>query len=446
MKKVVVVLTLVLLVSLASFGYWYTTLHSQEIDSSKWLATSFENVRSIHVQGKQDSYMLDFTKNGWLAYVSGASWNVEARVVSKKIDEYLKVLADLEPYRSIGGFDRGGPEEYGLDAPDLKIIVTFATIGMEPITVKLTSDGGGTVFGWNSSSPGLVYEFGKEPLSELDKSASYFLDTKVMQFDQENVTKVQLVQPFGSSWLVEKSKEGYFFSLPGYLHDKPASDSALKLYIHSLAILRANSLVLKPVVTDKRIPALTIKLWSDGVDEPEVVDFYTVDDSPDVYLGKSSWLTVPFTLDAQSVGQLVKSAFDVQGRTVIKLDLGKIAQFIVSHGDNRYGVVRSDNGWRLLDSKKDLSGIDMFLWRFTELQFEALPLNTLPNSAVRLMHCELLDDKGGMLKELTFYADPKLPQGQCWMKNGGGMYYPVSSRLLKDLQGMFPAGASGSGS
>jgi len=446
LKKVVVVLTLVLLVSLASFGYWYTTLHSQEIDSSKWLATSFENVRSIHVQGKQDSYMLDFTKNGWLAHVPGASWNVEARVVSKKIDEYLKVLADLEPYRSIGGFDRGGPEEYGLDAPDLKIIVAFAKIGMEPVTIKLTSGGGGAILGWNSSSPGLVYEFGKEPLSELDKSASHFLDTKVMQFDQENVIKVQLVQPFGSSWLVEKSKEGYFFSLPGYLHDKPASDSALKLYIHSLAILRANSLVLKPVVTDKRIPALTIKLWSDGADEPEVVDFYTVDDSPDVYLGKSSWLTVPFTLDAQSVGQLVKSAFDVQGRTVIKLDLGKIAQFIVSHGDNRYGVVRSDNGWRLLDSKKDLPGIDMFLWRFTELQFEALPLNTLPNSAVRLMHCALLDDKGGMLKELTFYADPKLPQGQCWMKNGGGMYYPVSSRLLKDLQGMFPAGASGSGS
>jgi hypothetical protein len=30
------------------------------------------------------------------------------------------------------------------------------------------------------------------------------------------------------------------------------------------------------------------------------------------------------------------------------------------------------------------------------------------------------------------------------MKNGGGMYYPVSSRLLKDLQGLFPVNPAGS--
>jgi hypothetical protein len=56
------------------------------------------------------------------------------------------------------------------------------------------------------------------------------------------------------------------------------------------------------------------------------------------------------------------------------------------------------------------------------------------------MRCRLLDGEGNDLKDVTFYADPQLPQGQCWMKNGDGMYYPVSARLLKDLQGMFPGG------
>lgn len=95
-----------------------------------------------------------------------------------------------------------------------------------------------------------------------------------------------------------------------------------------------------------------------------------------------------------------------------------------------------------LERKKDIPGIDMSLWRFTELQFEALPLNSLPASAVQLMYCKLVDSDGEKLTELTFYADPKLPQGQCWMKNGGQMYYPVSSRLLKDLQGLFPVQGS----
>ena len=100
-------------------------------------------------------------------------------------------------------------------------------------------------------------------------------------------------------------------------------------------------------------------------------------------------------------------------------------------------------GWRFRGEKKDIPGIDMSLWRFTELQFEALPLNNLPDTAVKLMYCKLMDTEGEKLTELTFYADPRLPQGQCWMKNGGGMYYPVSSRLVKDLQGMFPISSAG---
>jgi len=430
-------IAIVLLAAFAGGVYWYTSLNNKNLDNTRWLARSFEGVQSIHVQAVEGTYMLTAIKDGWEAQVPGASWNITARVLPVKVVDYSAKLADLTPYRSVGGFDQGGPEEYGLDAPELKIIVKFGGKA-EPLTVKLTSDESGMVFGWNSDSPGLVYEFGKKTLEQLGLPARYFLDTRVFQFDEEAVSKLQLVQPFGSSWLVEKRKEGFFFTLPGYLKGKSASDSELKLYTHALALLRATNLVLEPVVTDKRIPALTIRLWA-GSEEPSAsVEFFTVTENPDVYLGKSSWLTVPFMLDAESVGQLVRSAFDVQGRTVVKFDIGAVASFIVFHGGKKYVVERSEAGWRVDGGEKNVSGIDMSLWRFTELQFEALPLNNLPDSAVKLMYCKLLDESGEKLTAMTFYTDPKLPQGQCWMKNGGGMYYPVSSRLLKDLQGMFP--------
>jgi len=444
LKRILFVITVIALVTIASVVLWYTSLQKESFDNTRWLSNSFDNILSIHVQGEQGTYMLAAKKGEWEAQVPGASWNVMARVVPDKVTDYLGKLSELAPNRSIGGFDQGGPEEYGLDTPDLKIIVAFGKQGEESLTVKLVLDDAGTVYGWNSDSPGLVYEFNKAIIAELGLPATHFLDRRVFQFDEERVHAVQLVQPFGSSWLVEKRKEGYFFTLPGYLKKKPASDSELMLYIHSLALLKASNLVLEPVVTDKRIPALTIKVWAGKEQEPSSVDFYTIKDDPSQYLGKSSWLTVPFTLDVQSVSQLIKSAFDVQGRSVIKLDIGTVARFIVVHGATHYVVERSETGWRLLDSKKDLPGIDMSLWRFTELQFEALPLNNLPDSAVKLMFCKLADENGDKLTEMTFYADPKLPQGQCWMKNGGGMYYPVSSRLLKDLQGMFPVGSSGS--
>jgi hypothetical protein len=444
LKRITIALMLTLVAAAAFGAYWYSTRQHQGPDHTRWLSRPFAGVSSIHVQGTKGTYMLNAVDAGWDAHVPGASWNIVARVVPEKVADYLARLGELTPHRSIGGFDQGGPELYGLDAPEFKVIIAQGDKAKEPLTVKLTSDGSGNVYGWNSDSPGLVYEFGPEALAQLGLPATFFLETRVLNFDQETVEKVQLVQPFGSSWLVEKRKQGYFFSLPGYLKEKPASDSALKLYLHSLALLTAGNLVLEPVVTDKRIPALTIKIWNAKAQEPSTVEFFTINHQPGLYLGKSSWLTVPFTLDAQSVSQLVRSAFDVQGRTVVKLDIGTVARFIVNHGGTEYVVERGENGWRIFGSKKNIPGIDMSLWRFTELQFEALPLNNLPESAVELMNCKLVDSNGEKLTALTFYADPKLPQGQCWMKNGGGMYYPVSSRLLKDLQGLFPVNAAAS--
>jgi hypothetical protein len=445
LKRIFLALILALLAAaVAGVLYWRAAGPQQGVDRTRWLARPFDAVRSIHVQSARGTYMLTAVDKGWEAHVPGASWNFVARVVPEKVVEYLARLEGLAPHRSVGGFDQGGLEQYGLDAPELKVIVSSGDKDKNPLTVRMTTDESGVVHGWNSDSPGLVYEFDRGLLDQLVLPATAFFDTRVFSFDQETVSKVQLTQPFGSSWLVEKRKEGYFFSLPGYLKDKPASDSALKLYLHSLSLLRAGALVLEPMDVDKRMPALSIRIWNAKSETPSTVDFYTVNGRPDIYMGRSSWLTIPFTLDAQSVGQLVKSAFDVQGRTVVKIDIGQVARFIVNHGGTEYVVERGESGWRLFGSKMDISGIDMSLWRFTDLQFEALPLNMLPESAVELMHCRLVDKNGEKLTALTFYADPRLPQGQCWLKNGGGMYYPVSSRLLKDLQGLFPVGSAGS--
>jgi len=443
LKRFFLVLTLALLAAAALGVYhWRMADPRQDVDRSRWLSRPFDAVRSLHIQSARGTYMLTAVESGWEAHVPGASWNFVARVMPEKVADYLARLGGLAPHRSVGGFDQGGLEQYGLDEPEFKIIVSSGEKDGNPLTVRLTRGESGAVHGWNSDSPGLVYEFDASVVEQLGLPATAFFDTRVFNFDQETVARVQLTQPFGSNWLVEKRKEGYFFSLPGYLKDKPASDSALKLYLHSLSLLRAGTLVLEPLDVDKRLPALTIRVWNAKNETPASVDFYAVNDRPEIFMGRSSWLTIPFTLDAQSVSQLVRSAFDVQGRTVVKLDIGTVARLVVNHGGTEYVVERGESGWHRLGDQTELSGIDMSLWRFTDLQFEALPLNVLPESATEVMHCRLFDGKGDKLTALTFYADPRLPQGQCWLKNGGGMYYPVSSRLLKDLQGLFPVGSA----
>ncbi|NDV20603.1 DUF4340 domain-containing protein [Pseudodesulfovibrio sp. JC047] len=439
LKRRVFFAVIVLVIGVAGGAYWYTSMRSTTASVSQWLSRSLDQVDSIHVQTPGETYILKAVDDGWEIHVPGGSWNIKARALTGRVLAYESLLVDLDPRRSIGDLDSVG-DQYGLDAPDLKVLLSFGEKGGEPLTIRLTSGASGVVYGWNSENPALVYEFDTQFFQELLQPAVNFFDTRVFAFEEQAIHRIQLVQPFGSSWLVELSKQGYTFSLPGYLKGKSASDSKIKLYIHALALLRAGTLILDPVVAEKQMAALTIRLWNSQSETPHSVEFYTIKDDPKHYLGRSSWLTVPFLLDVNSVSQLVRSAFDVQGRSVFSLEIGDVATMVIDHGKKRYVVERNDTGWHVRGREKNIPGIDMSLWRFTELQFEALPLNNLSASAVKLMQCQLFDEGGQVLNAMTFYADPKLPQGQCWIQNGDGMYYPVSGRLLKDLQGMFPAG------
>lgn len=440
MRRILLFAAIVVLAVAAGGAYWYRTVLMEQSVASRWLAHSLDQVKSIHVQGAEESYDLIRRERRWENLVVDGSWSVAARALQGRIEDFLSTLAELTPLLSFDGAEGDGLKEYGLDRPGLTVMLQFKDEETPPLTVRLTKGDTGRTYGWNSENPDLVFEFEGGVFDRLAHPSVYFLDTRIFYFDEEQVNRLQLTQPFGSSWIVEQAGQGYAFALPGYLKGKSASGSEIKLYIHALVLLRAGKVVLEPVAEDKEMAALTIKVWTRGAKEPSQVDFFAIEGDVKHYLGRSSWLTAPFLLDAESVSQLVKSAFDVQGRNIFTLDIGQVAALVIENGGRRYVIERNDSGWKVVGGEKNVPGIDMALWRFTELQFEALPLNNLAATAVKLMDCRLLDGDGKPLKEVIFYADPKLPQGQCWMKNGDGMYYPVSARLLKDLQGMFPAG------
>ncbi len=441
LKRILFLVIVVLAAALAGGAYWLRSGMEKQVVTSRWLAHSLNKVKSLHIRQGGDAYTLVASGGHWAARVPGASWNVSAKAVDSRVRDYLNRLAGLVPLLVFEGDEVGLLRQYGLNEPGLRLVVQSGDENSPSLNIRFVPGESGKTYGWNSETPGRVYEFGGEVFGQLAHPVAHFLDTRIFRFNEERVSQVQLVQPFGSSWVARRGAKGFTFVQPGYLKGKEASSSELKLYLHTLALLRAGKLVLEPAEPEKSMAALTIKVWT-GNDEPSSVEFFTIADDSKYYFGRSSWLTVPFLLDAESVSQLVKSAFDVQGRNVFTLDIGQVAVIVIVNGDRRYVVRREHAGWRVEGGGKDIPGIDMALWRFTELQFEALPLNNLAATAVKLMHCRLLDGNGNELKAVTFYADPKLPQGQCWVKNGDGMYYPVSARLLKDLQGMFPAGES----
>jgi len=234
LKRFLFFIALTLGSALAGGVLWFNSLDDEQISTSRWLSRSLEKVRSVHVQGVEESYTLAKSGRVWEAQVPGRAWNVKAKVYGPKVVEYLARLSDVAPNRSVGGAD-----EFGLDSSGVKIILTYEEGAGKPMTIRLLQDESGRVFGWNSDSPALVFEFDAEIFGQVALPATFFLDNRVFTFDEKAVSKVQLVQPFGSSWLLERGKGGFEFTLPGYLKGKSASDSELELYLHALFLLRA---------------------------------------------------------------------------------------------------------------------------------------------------------------------------------------------------------------
>ncbi|HBR06052.1 MAG TPA: hypothetical protein DD766_02915, partial [Desulfovibrio sp.] len=108
-------------------------------------------------------------------------------------------------------------------------------------------------------------------------------------------------------------------------------------------------------------------------------------------------------------------------------------------GDQSVRLEKTQDGWLDAASGKLLRGIDMALWRLTNVKFEAGVAAALPKTAVPAMTCEILEKTGTSLVVLRFFTDSDQQAGLCWLEaDNSGAYYPVSDQLLKDLQGLFP--------
>jgi hypothetical protein len=165
------------------------------------------------------------------------------------------------------------------------------------------------------------------------------------------------------------------------------------------------------------------------------------------FVVRSSWQTAPMLLDRERVDKLLRSAFSLRARKVVDMDLGEIIRQElrqrVANGGNatvELVAVKTGEGWQAKDTGRALLGLDMLLWRLTDLKYEARPRQALPNTAEPFLAWRLYNGKERPKVALQFYLDPELPRDQCWLKvQGRDHYYPVLDQLLEDLQGLLPA-------
>lgn len=399
-------------------------------------------VGRIAIKSGEEFFLERGERHWFVAAASSDGWRIVGDV--EKIDSLFEVLSNLIPLDTVTNYGGRNAGDLGFEHVDahLKLFKAAESSESEEPSLEVVvgrRGGDGDSWVWLSSSADSFYRIPKSILDFTDKTAKYYYDKRVLPFDATKAVRLQLAQKYAGGWTVVRTDDGFKFELPAYLQEKEAAGAEVRLYLLMLAGLRADEFVTCDLVEGDE-PEAFINVWLEGkTAEPLRLDLYR-DPAPGAgYLAVSSYQESAFRFDAESVRQLFKTPFELQGRRVIDLDIGKVASVRIMSGDQVFLATKRPEGWFAGDSEKRLAGIDMSLWRFNELKFEALPLRSLPESAAWAMSCVFSDADGGKVASLTFFSDPELPEGQSWLKNGDELYYPVSNQLMKDLQGLFPA-------
>ncbi|TIH14105.1 DUF4340 domain-containing protein [Marinifilum sp. JC120] len=381
----------------------------------------------------QDCFSLVRRTDGWGVVQHG--WNGTVEADNEKVDSLLGVLAQDKALRFMGDVTEAVPTEYGFETPRIRI----AAGGGQELTmiVGAESASGEGFYAFNSKEKGSLFLLGKDFVSRCEFPAEHYYNMHLVSGKTAEVSSISLGHGGSFSWTLGRKDGNFLFSFPASLGGKQASSSDVDLFLHSLLAVPAKGIVAEIPDRESRV-LLNIEILQPGK-KVETLEVFKPGEGENFYFARSSSQNGYLVLSKEHYEQLDKKAFAMQQRNIVSVATGKLGSVRVVQGNQTFTGIKSDKSWVNFEDKKPLLGIDMSLWRLNELKFEAEPAAVLSETSEKVMDLDLLDENGVSVVKVSFFSDPELPDGQCWLSLGDGSgYYPVSDKLLEDLQGQIP--------
>ncbi|WP_432737215.1 DUF4340 domain-containing protein [Maridesulfovibrio sp. FT414] len=432
LKRFLIFLALALI--LCGAFYYSSPEKPLERDEPVWPVVDVTKVDRIDVcVSGTDCYSLVRRTDGWDVVQSG--WTFKPEADSGRVEGLLSVLGQGKALRYLGRVPTGHAVEYGLESPKVRI----ATGGGQELSMSVgaQSPSGEGFFALNSKETGDLFLLPQEFVRQCEFPADYYYNLFLLRGNPEQISSISLGRGGSFLWTLGRVDGEFQFVFPAPLSGKSASGGDVALLFHSLLETPAKGVV-RSDEYDRGALALSIEVVFAGK-HAEKIEISEIKGNGDFFLANSTMCKGNFILTKEHFEQLNKKAFQMRQRNVLSLETGKVGSMLVLQGNQTFKGLKSDKTWINFEDKKPLLGIDMSLWRLNELKFEAEPVLSLPDKSEKAMELELMDGSGESLVRVSFFSDPGLPAGQCWLSLGDGNgYYPVSNKLLEDLQGQIP--------
>ena len=403
------------------------------------------DVRSIRVASPTGSYELVKGDAGWI--VLGPAMNdgqAEPYLASQdKVESLLAFIAGNVPDRGLGRIE--DLAQYGLDNPAYE--VTLVGDGNQTIALGGANPSGTGLYALSSVDPGECLLLSNRYEEVMGRESRFYHDLRLTDVSDDQVDKVR-VEWGGQGWEAARHEGGYVFTWPEELAPMEVSMAEMDLAIHELTTMEALTFLAGDPMDQHpgQAPLVTVSFWTAGAEEPAaVIEVHEDGNEDSPYFGRSTRQEHYFVLPGDVVDKLTRSPFHLRERGVLDVDVGAVTRQVLRQDTNDSGrvLVKTDSGWQDEARGEEVAGMDMLLWRLTDLKFEAEPVSELPAGATRILAWELSAGPDQPLAAVDFFLDPNLPEDQCWvMVQDEDKYYPVSDSLLEDLQGqLLPAGA-----
>jgi hypothetical protein len=399
-----------------------------------WREYAPGKVAALAVRGGAGEYALRARDGGWVLDAPGL-----ARGLPADPQRVAALVEFLGRNRPLGHTDDPGAARTGLGAGRGLLVD-----GADFLEIGATDRDGARVFARRGAG-GPVLLLPGEYARVLERPAEYYLDLRLVDLDPARVERVTLVRGGAgggaggarAAEVVEMVRRpgGPVFVRPGARAGQPVSVEELDLWLHELAGLRA----LGPAPGGAAPPGpgadLRVELRLRGAGVHSLALFSSARGPWTAVCGPRG---IHFLLDPGQAAKVDRNAFSFADRRLAALDPGAVDRLVLSASGQRLHAERDGRRWRGQGLPGRLTGIDMLLWRLSDLRYEAGPQATPPPGARERLRLEL-GLRDGARREFVFHIDPGLPPGRCWISCGDRPdFYRVHDQFYKDLKGFLP--------
>ena len=421
-----------------------------------WPAYDLMKTREVELEsGDAQKLRLERDSGEW--FVRSGEGAAKCRADLAKVEALFNFISSNRPKRRMQDVPESEFPSFGLDNP--KNVLTLKSDTDWRISVGGRNPAGDGVYARESKNPGQVVLLDSGYEKQLSYAPSHFYDLRLLDFKPEDVERVRVEGDH--TWELTRKDQNMVFTWPQELTRFKAAQPEVNMYLHELVSTKGTAYDSgwSPQGAE---PGVTISVWRKAAKTPVVLKLYKaayrVDTSGSgnatqaagtaVQSGTvavSSWQTAPLGLGEQAWSKLAKSAFSLRLRSVISLDTGNLTRLEFNPAPGRGYLTldanKKDKRWQSA-AGDNLLGMDVMIWRLTDLKYEAAASPKLPEQARLALTWKLYGDGDKPVSVVNFYEDTGMPEGQCWVGvDGEGKFYPVDNELLLDLMAKLPAAA-----